>query len=167
MTMRKLLASCFVAILLTLPAVPVAARQCTNVRVSGSYQLINADLSLPRSFSVPGNSMVPFGEATVWVEFTDADSSITKMTMTCTGQHANSVAVYTLQSGSVTDGELVSLDASWSLGDGVTGSGSKNVPWRVNISMMETWGCSFAVASGSADAVIDTVAVYASACYSD
>jgi hypothetical protein len=166
--MRKLLASILTIAAIALPAHIAQAKECATLSVGGSTELINdTDLTSAASFAIAGKSYIDWDEMVVFVELVDADASITKLQMTCTGTRSGSATTYDLTSGDVSAGELASTAAKWSHGDGVTGGGTADWMWRVNVKLVKGFACTFTALSGTPDVPTDTLKVYASACFSD
>lgn len=103
-----------------------------------------------RSFSYDGPGTSDYGLAVLYIDLTDANSSITKFTTTCTVSYDGNTSDFTPQECSSASGTYNCVDTGvWNKGDGITGPGTKKWPLRLDIEGFQDFECTFSVGSGS------------------
>ncbi len=122
--------------------------------------LISAqDLSASRSFSV-NNNVLGMGIMLLLVDLTDANSSVTNLTMTCTVSDNDNVSDFKMQTCSLAAGVCTSNDTTWSKSN--PGGSTGDLVWRVDIlSIPGDTECTFTDTGGDGSDTI-TVRGYAS-----
>ena len=136
-------------------------RACTFATASGSTKVINAlDATSSRAVTISTKDVDGgYDLAVLFVEFTDANSSVTSVTVTCTVTHDNSTANYTPQKDTAGGSGWTQTTANvWTKAS----PGSTNWPIRMNISGYPDFTCTFAFAGAPASA--DKITVYARLC---
>ena len=99
-----------------------------------------------------------FSVMSLMITVTDANDSVTALTMTCTGSMDNNTTDYTLQSVSVSSGVGTGSNSSWVFDpSGVTSP--KRWLWRVDIEGIEDVECTFTDTGGVVADILD-VSVY-------
>ena len=132
-----------------------AANECTPWTKSA---IAGLSLSANRAFALTRTSQsTSLGLLSILVRLVDANSSITRVRMTCTTSNDDNTTTHNLQACTTTAGACASDNAVWDRGDTVTGPGTANWLWRVDVEGTEDIECTF-VASGTA-AAIDTITV--------
>src|SRR3990167_2845643 len=116
-------------------------------------------LTSSRSFEIERSSQTTsLGLLVVLVRFTDANSSVTQVGMTCTTSNDNNTTDHTIQACTTANGACDSDNASWDKGDAVTGPGTSNWAWRVDTEGYEDVECTFASDAGT-PAAADVISV--------
>jgi hypothetical protein len=136
-------------------------RACAYYTVSGSVKVINAqDATASRAFTVDLDARSGgYDLMVVWVELTDADSSVTSITATAVASHDHSTASYTPQKDTAGGSGWTQTTANvWTKAV----AGSVNWPIRMNISGYPGLTVTFAFAGAPTSA--DLATVYALLC---
>ena len=93
--------------------------------------------------SADGGSL-GYAVLSLYVKLTDANSSVTNISMSCTGSHDGGTTDYTLQSCAVAAGTCTSTNAAWSK----TLTAQGNWIWRVDILGYQEVECTFTDTGG-------------------
>ena len=146
---------------ITLAASVAMAQQGPMKHCGPADKVINAlGMDSSRAFEWEGtNSAGGWNVATLWIELTDANSSITRFDATCTVSHDNNTSDYTPQ-------DCTAGATCTSSGSGVwqkATPGTAKWPWRVDITGFYDFECTFSVGTGSG-AAADTLTVYRQLC---
>jgi hypothetical protein len=122
--------------------------------------LINAqDLSASRSFSI-NNAILGMGIMTLLIDLTDANSSVTNLSMTCTISDTDNVTDFKMQTGSIASGTITLFDSTWSKNN--PGGSTGDIVLRVDtIGTPGDTECTFSDTGGDGSDTI-TVRGYAS-----
>lgn len=123
--------------------------------------LINAQgMDSSQSFTITqDNTQGGYGVLTLFIALTDANTSITRFDMVCTGSEDNNATGYILQSCAIAAGVCTSTDSAWRKAS----PGTKNWPWRVDIEGFPDVECTFSVGTG-AGAAADLLTVKGRMC---
>lgn len=160
--MRQLLIG-LAALCLAAPALGAGMdgkRACVDL--SGGSAVISAQtMESSRSFSYDGqNTSGGYDLLIIWIELTDANTSITTFRTTCTVSRNGNTTDYTPQVDAVAAGVSTQTDAGiWDKAS----PGSKNWPIRLGLSGYPDFECTFSVQAGSG-AAADLITVYARLC---
>lgn len=99
-----------------------------------------------RSFSYNGPASSDYGLATVYIDLTDSNSSITTFTATCTVSHDGNSTDYTPQECSSSSGTYTCVDTGvWNKAT----PGTKKWPLRLDLEGYPDFECTFSVGGGS------------------
>ncbi len=112
-----------------------------------------------RSFEYEGSRDV-YGLATIWIELTDANTSITSFVATCTTSHDNNTTDYTPQECTSTAGTYACV------GTGIfTKASPSSIKWpiQLNLEGFPDFECTFSVGAG-AGAAADLLTVKQTLC---
>lgn len=122
--------------------------------------LISAqDLSASRSFAI-NNSMLGMGIMALLIDLTDANSSVTNLSMTCTISDNDNVSDFKMQTGSISSGTITLFDSTWSKNN--PGGSTGDIILRVDtIGIPGDTECTFSDTGGDGSDTI-TVRGYAS-----
>ncbi len=118
-------------------------------------------MSSSRSFSLDRvNTAGGMGLLTLWVQLTDANTSITRFDGTCTVSDDGNVTDYTPQD-CTSGATCTSTDAGvWQKAS----PGTKKWPWRLDVNGFPDIECTFSVGTGAATAVSDVITVKGRLC---
>lgn len=121
-------------------------------------------MAAPRSFTIVRQNPAYYGVyglTTLWICLTDADNSVTDLTMTCTGSPNDGTTDYTLQDCStLVAGVCTSVNASWSKNPSAISS-PKCWPWRVDTEGVAELECTFTPTGGAAADLLSVYATFA------
>lgn len=127
---------------------PGPQQACSNYGVA----LDDAQMDSNQSFDIGGSASTGYGLATVHLDLTDANTSITSFQMQCFGKYASEADEYKLQSCTTSSGACTSDDATWTKAS----PGSSKWLWRVDIEGLQSFKCTMSVAGGTG-ASADTI----------
>ena len=124
-------------------------------RANNGNKLIDAQtLAAARSFTLsPAWATMGYGLLVLYIAVTDANDSVTDVTLTCTASLDGGVTDHKLQSCDTASGACTSYNASWSKNP----SSSENWTWRVDTEGFEYVECTFTPTGGAA---ADLITVY-------
>lgn len=138
--MKKLL------ILLTmLPVVAFGGSANKEVCVNTGPQISAQGMDSSQSFEITGSPSNNFGLASVLLDLTDANTSITSFDMSCVGKVGLVDDEFTLQSCATSAGVCTSSDASWAKAS----PGTAKWVWRVDMEGIQTLKCTLSVGAGT------------------
>ena len=159
---KQLLTGLLVA-LLAVPALGAGMdgkRACVDLN-KATEQVAGLDMQASRSLSYDGaNTSGGYDLLVLWIQLTDADSSITTFRTTCTVSRDGNTTDYTPQVDTVTSGVATQTDS------GIfekASPGTKSWPARMGIAGYPDFECTFSVAAG-AGADVDLLTVHARLC---
>lgn len=128
-------------------------------KAAGGAALINgATMAAPRSFTTTVPQLEGMGLLTVFIELTDANTSITNLSMVCTAMRSGSTTVYKPQSVEVAAGVGTSYDVSWNKAT----PGTSKWIWRVDVESFAGATCTFTpTAGGEAGDLLTVYGIFA------